>query len=301
MPSWPATASAVARLSPVSMTMRIPSARSARAAPPAVVALIGSAIASTPARPPSTRDEHRRRPGAARSASAWTARPAGIDALFGQEPGVAHRARPPVDPAGHALAGRRVEALGSTQRQAARPWPPPRWPRPADVRWPAPGWPPGAAASASRQPAAGTTAVTAGLPSVSVPVLSTTSVSTASMRSSASAELDQHAGAGAAADPDHDRHRRGQAERAGAGDDQHRDRGDQAVGQPRLGPDDRPADEGQRRQRDHRRDETAGDAGRPAAGSARGCAGPRPPWRRCAPAGCRGRPCRRASPARRCR
>ena len=39
------------------------------------------------------------------------------------------------------------------------------------------------------KPSAGTTAVTAGLPSVSVPVLSTTSVSTFSMRSSASAFL----------------------------------------------------------------------------------------------------------------
>ena len=43
--------------------------------------------------------------------------------------------------------------------------------------------------SLSVKPGAGTTAVTAGLPSVSVPVLSTTSVSTFSMRSSASAFL----------------------------------------------------------------------------------------------------------------
>ena len=38
-------------------------------------------------------------------------------------------------------------------------------------------------------PGAGTTSVTFGLPSVSVPVLSTTSVSTFSIRSSASADL----------------------------------------------------------------------------------------------------------------
>ena len=43
--------------------------------------------------------------------------------------------------------------------------------------------------SASLKPSAATTAVTAGLPSVSVPVLSTTSVSIRSMRSSASAFL----------------------------------------------------------------------------------------------------------------
>ena len=51
------------------------------------------------------------------------------------------------------------------------------------------GWRPGAGSPASLKPSAGTTAVTAGLPSVSVPVLSTTSVSTFSMRSSASAFL----------------------------------------------------------------------------------------------------------------
>ena len=43
--------------------------------------------------------------------------------------------------------------------------------------------------SPSEKPGAGTTAVTAGLPSVRVPVLSTTSVSTFSMCSSASAFL----------------------------------------------------------------------------------------------------------------
>ena len=48
--------------------------------------------------------------------------------------------------------------------------------------------------------------------------------------------LDQHAGLGAAADADHDRHRRGQAQGARAGDDQHRDRVDQGVGQRGVGP-----------------------------------------------------------------
>ncbi len=46
--------------------------------------------------------------------------------------------------------------------------------------------------------------------------------------------LDQHAGLRAAADADHDRHRGRQAQRAGAGDDQHADGGDEAEGQPRL-------------------------------------------------------------------
>ena len=46
--------------------------------------------------------------------------------------------------------------------------------------------------------------------------------------------LDQDAGLGATPDADHDRHRRGEAERAGAGDDEHGDGGDEAVGEARL-------------------------------------------------------------------
>ena len=57
---------------------------------------------------------------------------------------------------------------------------------------------------------------------------------------------DQNARLRAAADADHDRHRRGKAERAGAGDDQHRDGGDQRVGEARLRPERRPGGEGQR-------------------------------------------------------
>ena len=71
--------------------------------------------------------------------------------------------------------------------------------------------------------------------------------------------LDQHAGLRAAADADHDRHRRGEAQRAGAGDDQHAHRGDQAVGEARLRPEHRPGGKGDERDRDHRRHEPAGD------------------------------------------
>ena len=99
--------------------------------------------------------------------------------------------------------------------------------------------------------------------------------------------LDQHAGLGAAADADHDRHRRGEAERAGAGDDQHGDRGDQRVGEARLRAPDRP----RRAKATTATTMTAGtnqpDTGRPAAGSARGCAAPRRPSARSAPASCR--------------
>ena len=47
--------------------------------------------------------------------------------------------------------------------------------------------------------------------------------------------LDQHAGLRAAADADHDRHRRGEAQRARAGDDQHAYGRDQPIGEARFG------------------------------------------------------------------
>ncbi len=72
-----------------------------------------------------------------------------------------------------------------------------------------------------------------GFPSVSVPVLSTTSVSTLPRTLDRLRVLEQHARAGALAGRDHDRHRRRQPQRARAGDDQHRDRVDQRVRQPR--------------------------------------------------------------------
>ena len=60
---------------------------------------------------------------------------------------------------------------------------------------------------------------------------------------------EQHAGFGAAAGADHDRHRRRQAERARARDDQHGNRIDERMREPRLGPDDRPDDERRRPRR----------------------------------------------------
>ena len=75
-----------------------------------------------------------------------------------------------------------------------------------------------------------------------MPVLSTTSVSTFSKRSERFGIPDEHARRGAAPRADHDRHRRRQPERARAGDDQHRDRVHQGIGQPRLRPDKAPDD-----------------------------------------------------------
>ena len=70
---------------------------------------------------------------------------------------------------------------------------------------------------------------------------------------------DQHAVAGAAADADHDRHRRREAQRARAGDDQHGDRRDHAVGVARLRPERGPGRERQHRDQHHRRHEPFGD------------------------------------------
>lgn len=56
---------------------------------------------------------------------------------------------------------------------------------------------------------------------------------------------------GAAPDSHHDRHRRGETERAGAGDDEDRDGCNEAVGEPRLGTPDGPCEEGERRHTDH--------------------------------------------------
>ena len=75
------------------------------------------------------------------------------------------------------------------QARAFVPARPARWRRQADARCRARGWRLSRSSSASSKPPDVRIAVTAGLPSVSVPVLSTTSVSTFSMRSSASAFL----------------------------------------------------------------------------------------------------------------
>jgi DNA-binding FrmR family transcriptional regulator len=71
--------------------------------------------------------------------------------------------------------------------------------------------------------------------------------------------LDQDTRAGAASHADHDRHGRGEAERARTGDDQHRDRGDEGVGETRLRAEHRPRRERDERDEDHRRHEPARD------------------------------------------
>ena len=105
---------------------------------------------------------------------------------------------------------------------------------------------------------------------------------------------DQNAGLRGAADADHDRHRRGEPERAGAGDDQHGHGGDQRVSQARLRPIDRPGRKRDQRNGDHRRHEPGGDpVGEPLDRRARALRGG-DHLRRYAPAWCRGRLFRRA-------
>ena len=107
-------------------------------------------------------------------------------------------------------------------------------------------------------PGCGSIVTSLGLPSVSVPVLSTTSVVTFSRTSSASALRISTPAFGAAAGADHDRHRRRQAERARARDDQDGDGIDERVRQSRLRPIDCPDDERHDGHGDDDRHEPAG-------------------------------------------
>ena len=94
------------------------------------------------------------------------------------------------------------------------------------------------------EPGCGAITVTRGLPSVRVPVLSTTRVSTFSSRSSASAFLISTPAWAPRPTPTMIDIGVAEPEGAGAGDDQHADRGDQRIGQARLGPEQQPGDEG---------------------------------------------------------
>ena len=171
---------------------------------------------------------------------------------------VAERRLAPVNRAGHALARRGIEGVDLGESQDCGPSPRARWPSPADARFPVRGLPQAAAIHLLATPPTALSATTLGLPSVSVPVLSTTSVSIFSNRSSASAFLISTPACSAAPDADHDRHRRREAERARAGDDQHRDRRDQAVGVARLGTQTAQAMKASDRDGDHQRDEPGG-------------------------------------------
>ena len=70
--------------------------------------------------------------------------------------------------------------------------------------------------------------------------------------------LHEDAGRRSPAHAHHDRHRRREAEGAGAGDDEDGDGGHERVGEARLGPDERPGDEGERRDGEDGGDEPGG-------------------------------------------
>ena len=108
---------------------------------------------------------------------------------IGEQRRVADRDPPAVDRADHALAGLDCEVVGRGEREAALLGARRRSRRRAGARCRARGWRPAAAARSRRCRRAASTATSRGLPSVRVPVLSTTSVSTFSSSSSASAFL----------------------------------------------------------------------------------------------------------------
>ena len=104
---------------------------------------------------------------------------------------------------------------------------------------------------------------------------------------------DQHAGLRAAPGRGHDRHRRREPERAGTGDDQHRNRRDDGIDHPRARVRTAPRRRRRRRRQAARPARNRARRGRRGSGSARGCAARWRPSRRCATAPCRRRPFRR--------
>ena len=113
--------------------------------------------------------------------------------------------------------------------------------------------------------------------------------------------LDQDARLGAAAGGHHDGDRRGEAERARAGDDQHGDGVHERIGQARLGAPEAPRERRHRRHRHHRRHEPRGDDVGQALDRRAACAAPRRPSGRSAPGAYRRRRAPRASRSRRSR
>ena len=233
MPELAATASAVVRAVAGQHHDAQALARAAPRAPRACVALIGSATPSRPATAPSTatnitvcalaaqrlgalaraRRRRRRAPPAARgcpSATSWpSTRPA--TPLPVSESKSLGRARAPAPRSRGAGDDRRGQRMLAAALEAGRePQQLGRRPKPS------------ARLDARRASAC---------PRSSVPVLSTTSVSTSRSTSIASAFRNSTPAVAPRAGRDHDRHRRRQAQRARAGDDQHRDRVDQRVGQ----------------------------------------------------------------------
>ena len=186
MPSFCATAIAVVRLSPVSMTMAMPSAFSASSAC-AALSFTGSAMAMMPATLPSMATKIAVAP-SPRSVSAC-----GSSDCVAMSSSPRNRALPsttrrrstmPIAPLPTGESKPRTAASSIFRSAAAS-----TTALPSGCSLPRSTLAASRSTSVSSKPSATLTATTFGLPSVSVPVLSTTSVFTASMRSSASALL----------------------------------------------------------------------------------------------------------------
>ena len=175
------------------MTMRTPSARRPASAA-GVVALIGSATAMMPAGWPSTatkiavapsrRDFVGLAPPDRRSATPRSCRASSALPIATLRPPIVPITPLPVTELKSVTCLRSSAAFlcGRNDRR-----------RRADARSTAPDWRQATAPSLRQSPGAATTATTRGLPSVSVPVLSTTSVSTFSKRSRRFGIFDQNA------------------------------------------------------------------------------------------------------------
>ena len=294
MPSLRATACAVVRLSPVSMTMRMPSARKRgeRLRGGRLDRIGDGDDAGEPCRRRRRRSRLRRR---ARRRSACAASGA---------VSIPSSARKLALPSAIALVrrpGRRRPCrwgnrnrAGAGERDAARVRPPATMAAASGCSLARSTLAASRSNSSSSKPSAATIAVTAGLPFGQRAGLVDHQRIDLLHALERLGILDQHARLRAAADADHDRHRCGKPERAGAGDDQHADRGDQAIGEARLRPEHRPGGEGEQRDGDHRRHEPARDLiGEALDRRARALRLP-PPSARSARAAYRARPSRRA-------
>ncbi len=186
MPSRAATARAVVRLSPVIITSRTPSPCSALTAS-GVEALIGSATPRIPASLPSTAAKITVVPSALSRSASLSRGPASTACSAMMRPPPSTTRRPSTTPSTPLPSGEsnpeaservRLRSLAARRIASARGCSEPRSRLAASRR-----------SSASSTPGTVTIAVSAGRPSVRVPVLSTTRVSIRSSRSSASAVL----------------------------------------------------------------------------------------------------------------
>ena len=197
--------------------------------------LMVSATASTPAARPSTAARIGVLP-LRRGRRPLRSSPGGVDAGASEQPAVADQHRAAVDGGPDALAGDRVECrsppAGRGRGRVRRR----RWRRPGGARCRAPPRPPAPAARRLANPADGEDVGQGRVAGGDGAGLVQHDGVELVRGLQGLGRADQDAGLGALAGADHDRQGGGQAERARAGDDQHRDRGDQGEGERRRWP-----------------------------------------------------------------